>query len=420
MKTTENILPILSKQHSRFERNRFQMSFLLLLLTCSFSGLAYGQHIPPAVKGDLISFKKHVLTTEFLAEGVAVGDVNQDGLIDVMAGAYWFEAPHWTRHEMTKPVKYEYDKGYSNAFVCHALDVNLDGWIDFVRIGFPGKEVMWYENPKNQGGYWKAHAIYPTLGNESAGFYDIDGDGNLEIVGGNSSTGEIIWLKAPSSADEKEWKVYTVSQKDSPGTAPFSHGLGVSDMNGNGRMDIIIREGWWEAPEDPRKPEWKFNPADLGEASAQMYAYDFNGDGLMDVLSSSAHELGVWWHQQMKDKKGNVSWKTHLIDESYTQTHGLSLVDINSNGLPDFVTGKRFFAHMGSDPGEFDPPYLYWYEFVPGENPTWIPHRIDDDSGVGVHVVTQDITGDGWIDIIIANKKGVFVFEQQRKDSGIF
>lgn len=392
---------------------------IFFCFTLIFTGLietTLGQQSGQAVKGSQISFKKHILTDEFLAEGVAVGDVNHDGLIDVMAGAYWFEAPHWTKHEMTKPVTYEYDKGYSNAFVCHALDVNRDGWIDFVRIGFPGKEVMWYENPKNQEGYWKSHAIYPTLGNESAGFYDLDGDGELEIVGGNSTTGEIIWLKAPASMEDKAWKVYTVSQKESPGTAPYYHGLGVSDMNGDGRMDIIIREGWWEAPKDPTQATWKFHPADLGEASAQMYAYDFNGDGLMDVLSSSAHELGVWWHQQMRDEEGNVSWKTHLIDESYTQTHGLSLVDINSNGLPDFVTGKRFFAHMGSDPGEFDPPYLYWYEYIPGKNPTWIPHRIDDNSGVGVHVVTEDITKDGWIDIIIANKKGVFVFEQERKN----
>src|SRR5690606_28296710 len=123
---------------------------------------------------DQIFFKKHVLLQDFIAEGVAVGDVNQDGQIDVMAGAYWFEAPNWKKHEIETPKKFEYDKGYSDAFISHGMDVNGDGWVDFVRIGFPGEVVQWFENPKNEKGHWKAHLIYPTLGNESAGFYDVD------------------------------------------------------------------------------------------------------------------------------------------------------------------------------------------------------------------------------------------------------
>ena len=387
--------------------------FFLLLL--SVGGLIQCKSAPEGVSGETISFKKHVLTEEFIAEGVAVGDVNQDGKIDVMAGAYWFEAPIWEKHELAPPQKFEYDKGYSNAFISQGMDVNQDGWVDFVRIGFPGEEVQWFENPQNKEGHWKSHLIHPHLGNESAGFYDIDGDGRPDILGSNPPTGEMIWLKAPTSTDDTEWQKFTISEGDSPGTERFSHGLGMGDMNGDGRMDVLIKEGWWEAPADPEDGPWVFFPAELGESSAQMYAYDVDQDGDQDVISSSAHALGIWWHEQVVEEDGTISWITHTISEDYTQTHGLEFKDINGDGYPDLITGKRYFAHMGSDPGEFDPPVLYWYEFKPGENPTWTPHLIDDDSGVGVHVVVEDITGDGLLDIISANKKGVFVFEQERE-----
>ena len=361
-----------------------------------------------------ISFAKQVLTDEFIAEGAAVGDVNKDGKTDVLAGAYWFEAPNWEKHELTEPQKFEYDKGYSNAFVSHAMDVNRDGWVDFVRVGFPGQEVLWFENPKGAEGHWKSHLIHKNLGNESAGFFDVDGDGRMDIVGGDSPTGEMVWLKAPASGDSPEWQRFPISREKSPGTEPFSHGLGVGDVNSDGRPDVIIREGWWEAPADPQTPDWKFHAANLGEPAAQMHAYDFDGDGDQDVVSSSAHALGIWWHEQVADGQGNSEWKTHLLSEAFTQSHGLVLTDMNADGHPDLVTGKRYFAHMGKDPGEYEPAVLYWYEFRPGASPSWVPHLVDDDSGGGVEVDVEDITGDGLKDIIVANKKGVFVFEQKR------
>lgn len=383
-------------------------SLLILLATgCIINAEAQQK----GVSANQISFKKHVLLEEFIAEGVAVGDVNGDGRIDVMAGAFWFEAPGWEKHELAEPQKFEYDKGYSDSFISQGMDVNGDGWVDFVRIGFPGKEVQWFENPQNKGGHWKAHVIHATLGNESAGFYDIDRDGRLDILGGNPPTGEMIWLKAPDPKESLEWQKFTISKEKSPGTDRFSHGLGMGDINQDGRMDVIIKEGWWEAPENPEQTDWTFHQANLGEASAQMYVQDVDGDGEQEVISSSAHALGMWWHKQEVENK----WMTHTFSEEFTQTHGLSQVDINGDGHLDLVTGKRYFAHMGNDPGEYDPPVLYWYEFQQGENPNWIPHLIDENSGAGVHVVTEDITGDGLLDIIIANKKGVFVFEQERK-----
>jgi hypothetical protein len=87
------------------------------------------------------------------------------------------------------------------------------------------------------------------------------------------------------------------------------------------------------------------------------------------------------------------------------------MTDINGDLKPDFVTGKRYFAHTGKDPGALEPAVIYWFEYKIGEDgPEWIKHRIDDDSGVGLHIVVRDINNDGYLDIINSNKKGLICF----------
>ncbi len=390
-------------------------SALIFLASCLLPGCkTITQNTPVEDSTKTPSFSRQVLTHEFIAEGVAVGDVNKDGLVDVLAGAYWFEAPNWVPHEVIKPEKFEYDKGYSDAFISQTMDVNFDGWTDYLRIGFPGKEAFWFENPKGSPGHWKKHLIHDAVGNESAGFFDMDGDGRLDLLGGDANKKQMTWFKSPATPNNLEWQAFPISSEGHLGAEPFSHGLGMGDINGDGRRDVIITKGWWEAPQDVRQPGWVFHEANLGQAAAQMHAFDFDGDGDQDVVSSSAHGLGIWWHEQVKNNQGGAQWMTHLISEAFSQTHGLALTDINGDGTPDLVTGMRYFAHMGRDPGELNPPVLYWIALKQSPKPAWTPHKIDDASGVGVDVLVQDITGDGLKDIIVANKKGVFVFKQNR------
>lgn len=192
----------------------------------------------------------------------------------------------------------------------------------------------------------------------------------------------------------------------------FTHGLGFGDVNLDGRSDVLIKEGWWEAPANPRQANWKFHAAGWGEDCSQMYPMDLDGDSDQDIISASAHKYGIWWHEQVKSNSGEATWIRHEISKEFSQTHSLALADINGDGQADLVTGKRYFAHNGHDPGAREPAVLYWFEFKPGKKPVWIPHKIDDNSGVGLHVVARDITGDERVDIITANKKGVFLFEQ--------
>jgi hypothetical protein len=148
-----------------------------------------------------------------------------------------------------------------------------------------------------------------------------------------------------------------------------------------------------------------------------MHVLDVNVDGLNDVISASAHKYGIWWYRQGRASNGQAIWERKEIDKSISQTHSSRLIDLNADGHPDFVTGKRFFAHndTNTDPGTYDPAVLAWYEFTPGKTPSWKRHDIDNDSGAGLNFVVNDITSDGLLDIVISNKKGVYVFENQTK-----
>lgn len=364
------------------------------------------------ISGD-IPFKKTVLFSDFVSEGVAVGDVNNDGKMDVMAGPFWFEAPNWERHEIYTPKLYVAEKEWSNSMLNFSLDVNQDGWVDLIRVDFPGKAVYWHENPKGKNAHWKEHLIHETVGNESPNFVDVDGDGRKDILCGDVTNKQMIWLKSPESKDDLTWKKYTISLPGTPGSENFSHGLGFADINGDKRNDVIVREGWWENPGDVTKPDWAWHPSNLGEPSSHMYTFDFNNDGHLDVFTASAHERGIWWYENEGDGS-NQKFIRHTLTEEMSETHAIAFEDINGDGKKDFVTGKRYYAHMRQGTGALEPAYLYWFEYVPGKEPKWLAHQIDEDSGVGLNVVVEDINKDGLPDVVIANKKGIFVFEQKK------
>jgi hypothetical protein len=157
------------------------------------------------------------------------------------------------------------------------MDVNLDGWIDVIRIGLPAREAVWHENPQNKPGIWPMHWIAKNAGNESPLMVDIDKDGRLDLLCNDPVEKQIIWLKSPSHKGDTLWTRYIVDQGNIAGIGKYTHGLGFADMNNDGKSDIIITKGWWESPADPKQPNWKFHATDLGEDCAQIYAMNIKG-----------------------------------------------------------------------------------------------------------------------------------------------
>ncbi len=399
-------------------KKKWVFMLVVLVFFCGISA-ATGQVRPVRSKiatSNGVRFRKIVVDKTFRAEGVAVGDVNHDGKTDILAGDVWYAAPDWKMHEVRPVGQYDGSKGYSQTFANFAQDVNGDGWVDSIIIGLPSEPCWWYENPKNKPGHWKQRMVVDSACNETPIFVDLLGNGNPVLVFAVRPQGQMAWFSVPNDL-EGLWEMHIIAAgPDAPGTKKYSHGLGAGDVNSDGRNDVLIKEGWWQGPQDPTRNNWEFHPANLGPDCADILVYDVDDDGDSDVITSSAHNYGIWWFEQIAGADGST-FKQHVISEKYSQTHAIRLVDINGDGIKDLVTGKRHFAHMGKDPGGKDPAMLYWFELRrPQEGKVEFTMRIiDDDSGVGTQFEVIDINGDGRPDIVTSNKKGVNVFLQRRQ-----
>ncbi len=387
--------------------------FVSLCLWTSGHEVAAQQHHP-------LRFTIRMLCQD-LNEGCAIGDINNDGLPDVVAGERWYAAPEWIPRPIRCIEPTMGDFYASNGDLL--FDVDGDGWLDVISGSWMEPEVFWYRNPGKEAlerAYkWEKRLLFQGRGqNEKYVLHDFDGDGIPEIlvVCWQKTAPVVVWRMAKDASGN------IVRQQDGTpemvriviGDQGGGHGYAFGDINGDGLEDLATEVGWYERPAgDPFGQPWKFHPETaLPHPSVPFLIVDLTGDGRGDIIWGKAHDYGLyWWEQGQPTPDGQTTWKEHLIDKSWSVVHCLAWVDLDGDNEPELVTGKRVRAHAGRDPGDLDPPALFYYKWDPSTRKFTRFPIADFGTGVGtgMQIAIGDLNGDGRPDIAVAGKSGTYI-----------
>lgn len=376
------------------------------------------------------TFRSKQLTDVYYSEGAGAGDLDADGDVDLVYGPYWFEGPDFeTKHEIYPP-KPQNVNFYADHFFAWVHDFDGDKYGDIFVVGFPGTPAYVYQNPgkgKGEGaaGHWKKHQVFDSVSNESPHFINLVGDEKPELIctrDGYFGYATIDWTK-PFEA----WTFHVVSPQIAD--KKFGHGLGVGDVNSDGRIDIVFPGGWLEQPADPDKtPRWTLHEVQFGNkyGGAEMYVYDVDGDGDNDVITSiAAHDFGLSWFENV-GTKAEPKFEEHVILGEkasqnryglvFTELHSVALADIDGDGLKDIITGKTYWSHHRSSPMWDAGAVVYWFRLQRNKDGVdWVPYLADGDSGIGRQITVHDVNGDKLPDLVVGGMKGSHVLLHERK-----
>jgi hypothetical protein len=349
-------------------------------------------------------------------EGCAVADFNKDGKLDVSAGEFWYAGPDFKTQKPVRKLEAQ-PPGYLTNNGEHAYDVNGDGWPDIISGSFLDTKFSWYENPKAdglaKGDLWKEHLLIDTKlsQNEWTDLRDLNGDGVPELIvnSWNEANPAMVYQLGKNEQGEPILKPWTIHEG---GPGSNGHGFGYGDINGDGLEDLIFGNGWYERPKDgaTTKPWALHRDWNFPHASCPMLVVDLNGDGRNDLIWGHGHNFGLYWEERRDDNKdGSTNWQHHLIDDRFSQPHALVWEDIDNDGQPELITGRRVKAHNGNDPGDAEPGVIYYFKWNKEQQKFQKFPVAENGPGIGLQIRIADLDGNGWKDVICAGKSGTHI-----------
>ncbi len=392
------------------------------LLAFGLSGsLAWGQ------SASAVTWKLQTINDQSPYEACGAADFNGDGRMDIFCGDSWYEAPTWTKHKVREVPASGPNPHYYEDFSDSPLDVNGDGRPDIVTCNYFGKRVGWVENPGGDArGAWQEREIDLPGNMETGELVDLTGDGQPEFLPNPGNV--VVWYEL-TSRKPVMWKRHDC------GSEGAGHGVGAGDINGDGRRDVLTPKGWYEQPAEAGAA-WVFHAEfQLGAAGVMILGYDVNGDGLTDVIWGNGHGFGLQWLKQTKSAAGEREWTKLTIDDTFSQVHTLLLADLDGQGEPELVTGKRVYAHE-VEPGATDGSVVLSFQYDRASE-KWIrstifqgdpalnaPNDAKDrwalkdfpagTAGTGLQMAAVDMDADGDVDLVCPGKSGLYLFENQR------
>ncbi len=336
---------------------------------------------------------EHAVDSEFEgANCVYAADVDNDGDIDVLGAAIFADDITWWENlDGTGLVWFEHivDGEYDGVQSVYAADMDGDGDIDVLGAAYSVDEITWWENLDGNGLSWAEHVVDENFnGCRKAYAADVDGDGDMDVLGAASSSDMIAWWENLDGTG-LNWSEHIVDEMYN-----YAHCVFTADVNGDGNMDVLgaaCIDGivWWENL-DGTGLNWSEHVVDeMFDCAVNVYAADVDNDGDIDVLGAARNVNDTddiaWWENVDGD---GLNWSEHSLDENYDGAWGVHATDMDGDGDVDILSSAQHAQEI-----------TYW-ENLDGTGLTWFEHTVDDSFDMARGVFAEDVDGDGDIDVL--------------------